>query len=207
MNSRVALKMAPAILVILLLVVWVSGPSRAQEDMTDRLLVALIASDGPAMPSPAETQRPTPTTTQPKWVEELIDDCPTTEQIAAINQQLDLLFETDPSSGMTARSAENDSANLTPTRRRVYMSLIVAQHLEFTDPLPWTELKLYNWLANSIEGIRFRDDIQNSFCCGPPGYINIRTTPSTFHSFSDRWWDPATGVGGVSGAHPGLVRP
>jgi len=64
----------------------------------------------------------------------------------------------------------------------------------FEEPLPWTDLQLFEWFVATIDGIRFRDDIDRSFCCDPAGYINIQTSNLSALS-TDLWIDSASGTG------------
>jgi hypothetical protein len=53
--------------------------------------------------------------------------------------------------------------------------MTVARRLSFDAALPWTPKSLYQWMVSAIRGIRFRGDIDVSFCCDPAGTINVQT--------------------------------
>jgi len=128
-------------------------------------------------------------------VDALLTGCPSAADVAAIRSDLTLSFEADPTSGTLVCTTGAGSADLTELQRRVYQILRVVKAVSFSRPLPWTSQSLYAWLVASIDGIRFRDDITFSFCCDPPGYIDVNVTPSSYLVLTPRWIDPAIGGG------------
>jgi hypothetical protein len=130
--------------------------------------------------------------------DQLLAGCPTREQIAAIDRDLRLSFETDPTAGEPlACSSAAGSRDLSPMKKRIYNSLLLMRGLQFDQPLPWTNEPLYKWLTGAIRGIRVRGDIQNSSCCFPEGMVNLAAT-SLVTNYTDRWLDP-TMRGGLVG--------
>jgi hypothetical protein len=123
-------------------------------------------------------------------VDRFLATCPTAAQVSAINRDLRLDFDADPTSRepLACRSSEG-SRDLSSLKRRVYNTLLLMQQIEFDQPLPWTKAPLYKWLTSAIRGIRFRDDVKNPFCCNPERVINLTAAP-----YSDRWVDPALGA-------------
>ena len=105
-----------------------------------------------------------------------VRDCPTAADIAAIKRDLRLSFESDPTRGTQVCSAAAGSADLTLMQARAYRSLVAMRDLSFDAPLPWTKDSVYRWLVKAIGGIRFRANIETSFCCDPPNTINVRDT-------------------------------
>ncbi len=83
---------------------------------------------------------------------------------------------------------------MTLLQQRAYQALLAMAYIPFDAPLPWTETPLLEWLGDSINGVRFRNDIQNSYCCDPQGVINIQTQNLAALS-TDRWIDPQSGTG------------
>jgi hypothetical protein len=100
--------------------------------------------------------------------------CPSRADMAAIDHDLKLSFESDPTRGAYTCLAANGSRDLTLMQARVYGTLAAARRLSFDAPLPWTRDPLYKWMIKTIRGIRFRDGIPNSFCCDPANMINVR---------------------------------
>jgi hypothetical protein len=105
----------------------------------------------------------------------IIARCPTPAEVAASDRDLMITFENDPTTGRIECTAAQSSRDLTLLQAQVYRVLNVARRLTFDAPLPWTSSSLYQWIVSSIRGIRFRGDIGNSFCCNPPGTINIQS--------------------------------
>jgi len=122
-----------------------------------------------------EDATPSPPVRPAETVDDILSTCPTTADIIAIDADIDLQFDADPTAGESVCTTESGSADLTQLQERAYQALVIMQKLSFTKPLPWTNLSLYDWFTNTIDGIRFRDDIEYSFCCEPYGYINIGT--------------------------------
>src|SRR5262245_42982310 len=105
--------------------------------------------------------------------------CPPEAALKAIDHDLKLIFDHDPTRGTSACSAADGSRNLTVMQSRVYRALSVMRRLEFTEPLPWTKDPVYRWLTKSVHGVRFRADAVTSSCCGPDGIINVRSVVET----------------------------
>jgi hypothetical protein len=102
--------------------------------------------------------------------------CPSADEIRAINRDLRLEFDSDPTKGVMSAERCTESAgsrNLTVMQARVYRALATLKRLTFQEPLPWTRDPVYRWLTRTVRGVRFRDDIANSSCCGPDRLINV----------------------------------
>jgi hypothetical protein len=127
-------------------------------------------------------------------VDDVLTTCPTADQINAIDGAIDLQFDADPTAGTLVCTASAGSVDLTSLQERAYQAIIIMQRLQFTKPLPWTDQTLYNWFINTIDGIRFRDDITYSFCCEPGGYINVQTNNLSALE-TNQWISPYTGAG------------
>ena len=104
----------------------------------------------------------------------IIGQCPTPAEVSAIDRELVLTFERDPTSGRVICSAAQSSRDLTLLQAQTYRALNVTKRLTFDAPLPWTASSLYQWMVSSIHGIRFRTDISASFCCDPAATIDIQ---------------------------------
>lgn len=127
-------------------------------------------------------------------VESLVASCPSAADVAAIRFDFALSFEGDPTAGTLVCHAADGSADLTRLQERAIQALRVAKALSFTRQLPWTSNGLYDWLRGAIDGTRFRSDIAVSFCCDPPGVVDVQTR--NFAALTtQRWGDPRFGVG------------
>lgn len=156
-----------------------------------------------------------PTTAPPPTPDvETVDDffarCPTAEEVALVDSQLSMSFEytgpierlfhqnpdgslfnePDPTAGQLMCTAANGSADLTGLQKRAYQSILVMRLLNFSQPLPWTSLQLFDWFVGAIDGIRFRDDIDVSHCCEPANVINVSVSGTPYLAITDRFFDP-----------------
>jgi uncharacterized repeat protein (TIGR01451 family) len=149
-----------------------------------RLALALLLLIGTG----AAQSRPQPGTRSP--VDTLLAACPSPTQVAKVNADLKLRFEADPTAGTLACTSAGGSVNLTPLQHRVYQTIRAMKVLAFTRPLPWTHRSLYGWLLSAIDGIRFRSDIDFSYCCTPHRFINVLVAPNSYVLLTDRWIEP-----------------
>jgi len=99
--------------------------------------------------------------------------CPPAEEVVAINRDVRISFEQDPTAGILVCTAADGSANLSRLQERTYQAILLMKNIQFDTPLPWTSLPLYDWFIQTIDAVRFRTDIDTSFCCDPPRVINI----------------------------------
>jgi uncharacterized repeat protein (TIGR01451 family) len=120
-------------------------------------------------------------------VEDLIAHCPSSAAVAAINADLEITFEGDPTAGSLVCHASDGSVDLTRFQERAYQALRVMKALRFSRSLPWTSQNLYDWFVASIDGIRFRADTVSSFCCDPVNVINILASSNSSALFTNRW--------------------
>lgn len=131
-------------------------------------------------------------------VDTILAQCPTKREIARIDAEFDLSFEGgNPMPIVLACSPAGGSAYLTPLQKRAYNALLIMGRISFDAALPWAPgYTLEDWFANAIAGVRFRDDIDNSFCCDPAGVINIKTGwPLPASQATDLWMNPEWNVG------------
>ena len=108
--------------------------------------------------------------------------CPSVDEIRAIDRDLRLEFDSDPTKDVASaeRCTENaGSRNLTVMQARVYRALSTLRRLTFREPLPWTRDPVYRWFTRTVRGVRFRADITNSSCCGPDRLINVAARVQT----------------------------
>jgi hypothetical protein len=105
--------------------------------------------------------------------------CPPAAVLKAIDHDLRLIFDHDPTEGTRECSSADGSRDLTVMQSRVYRALSAMRQLQFTEPLPWTKDSVYRWLTKTVHGIRFRADAVYSSCCGPDQIINVRSVVET----------------------------
>jgi len=116
-------------------------------------------------------------------IDQLITSCPPAAVLDAIDVDFDIRFEfigDDPAGTTLVCTAAGGSRDLTHTQERIYQALIGLRALEFDQPLPFTGLPLYEWMAESIDGIRVIEDAPGSSCCAPPNgesgdYVTIQS--------------------------------
>jgi hypothetical protein len=139
-------------------------------------------------PEPDPTPNPAAPTLAP--VDQFMLTCPTAGQMAAIDKDLRLAFQDDPTKDEPlACAAAAGSRDLSPFQRRVYNTLRVMQQLQFDQPLPWTKEPLYGWFTHLVGGIRF-DKTAPETCCVAPRTISIST--GAFNAtYTDLWIDRA----------------
>ena len=134
-------------------------------------------------------------------IDDALAGCPTRAEVASVDAHLTLGFEYDSTAPTLVCTTGGGSANLTEMMRRVYkLILAIPQVTHYDAPLPWTASSYTDWLykESGLQGIRFRQDIANSFCCEPANVINlvVGLPPPYLDSFKDVlpvWWDPVHG--------------
>ena len=142
---------------------------------TSICLCALVACGGDQTPTPsapppttpAPPPAPPPSTTEPPTfasdAAEFLATCPTPSEVAAIDAELELVFISRAGSLACTESA--GSVDLTVTQMGAYQTLRLMKAARFSEPLPWTELSLWDWLVAAIDGIEFDSTVADSSCC------------------------------------------
>jgi hypothetical protein len=105
--------------------------------------------------------------------------CPSVDELKAIDHDLKLVFESDPTRGGTHECTGAKGKDLSLLQSRVYRALATMRALEFSEPLPWTKDSAYRWLTKTVRGVRFTANARTSSCCGPDGLINVRSVVET----------------------------
>jgi len=103
---------------------------------------------------------------------ELTAVCPTAQEVAELHAAVNMSFETDP--GPLVCKASEGSADLTRLQERAYQALRLMRAVPFDLPVPWTPKTLWDWFTSVDKGVRFRKDIDFSYCCDPDGVINLQ---------------------------------
>jgi hypothetical protein len=119
-------------------------------------------------------------------IDEFFARCPTADEVERVNTDLEISFEYDPTAGTLVCTASKGSADLTLLQKQVYQTIYVMRLLHFSRPLPWTEKQLYDWLVDTIDGIRFVDGGM-SHCCEPENTIVIALNENSLILQTDQW--------------------
>jgi hypothetical protein len=171
-------------------------PSDTPIPPTDTPLAPTITLPLPSNTPFRNTSAPRPVAPPaPSTLAEFFARCPTAQEVDFVRASFTLSFKGDPTTGTLACTKAAGSADLTLLEKRAYQTVMTMRYIEFDAPLPWTEKALFDWFAETITGIRFRDDIPNSYCCGPLNTINIRVAANSFLVLTDDWVDPQSGGG------------
>jgi hypothetical protein len=128
-------------------------------------------------------------------VDDFFARCPTAAEIQSLTADIPIAFETDSTAGTAACKASEGSFDLSRLQKRVYQSLLIMKILAFDAPLPWTDKSLSAWFFGTVDAIRVRADIENSFCCDPKVVINIKIAGNSYLMLTDRRIDPSIGGG------------
>jgi hypothetical protein len=129
--------------------------------------------------SVGDLSRATPADQVEQNINALAARCPGADDLKAIDHDLKLVFESDPTRGSTHECTGANGKDLSLLQSRVYRALATMRALEFSEPLPWTKDSAYRWLTKSVRGVRFTANARTSFCCGPDGLINVRSVIET----------------------------
>ena len=105
--------------------------------------------------------------------EDLTSTCPTAQEVERINSDIKILIDSDPTAGTLVCKAAEGSVDLTRLQERTYQTLRLMRSIPYEAPFPWTSKPLYDWFVSAVRGIRYNATSAFSFCCDPPGYINI----------------------------------
>jgi hypothetical protein len=121
--------------------------------------------------------------------------CPTRDEVALVNSVLTMTFEDDPTGPDLVCTAAAGSADLTYLQERAYQAVLSMWRIPFDAPLPWTELQLFDWFAQEVNGIIFRGS--SSYCCEGDGVLVIGSDGIMSDSYGQLWVgrDPNAAVG------------
>lgn len=152
-----------------------------------RYPVLLLILCGTILLGCVSIQAPTATATADiETVDEFFARCPTAEEVGRVNFDLKMTFEYDPSAEVLVCRASQGSADLTALQKRAYQTVYVMRLLHFSQPLPWTERQLYDWLADAVDGIRYvRGGV--SRCCEPENILVIALNEDSPLLQTDQW--------------------
>ena len=128
----------------------------------------------PPPPAPPPAPSPEPPSLASAAAEFLLT-CPTPSEVAAIDAELQIVFIDDPTAADPLACAESaGSVDLTEIQMGAYQTLRLMKAARFSEPLPWTQLSLWDWLVAAIDGIEFDSTVPTFSCCRG-GNIVVRT--------------------------------
>ncbi len=164
----------------------------------DRIVMAPAGmGPGGVMPTPAAAQPSLPTTT----IEDLMVSCPSPEEIASVNNDLSLDFAYDITAGTLVCSAADGSVDLSLVEKNIYHAILAMRWIEFDQPLPWTELTLYDWFVQAVNGVIVDGREELSHCCTSDGMIVLALGENSFATHTDRFLRDEVGQGGFDGVN------
>jgi hypothetical protein len=123
----------------------------------------------------------------------IMGSCPLDCELSAIDRDFSIIFdEAAELPDYECVDGEDPSGDNNP-KLTFYQLLRTVAALEFNQPLPWTDLPLYEWLRNSITGFVITDSPQ-SYCCDTHGRI-VLSVDDLSRPLPARWDSPHPGVG------------
>ena len=87
------------------------------------------------------------------------------------------MIRADPTAGTQACRATDGSANLTDEQKLLYLQLLYMRRLSFSQPLPWTNQRLYDWFRGTIRGISMEVGNGESNCSSQEKIIHLVYKP------------------------------
>jgi len=150
----------------------------------------------PSATSDAGSETPSPTSV-PLTIDALMKSCPTRQQIDFIDSQTEIIFLGDPTERVLTCFSADGSKDLTLLEKNVYNTFLVMQEISFDLPLPWTELDLFDWFSQAVNGVVFDPDAQFSRCCDESRRILVQTQ-FLLAAQTELWLDSYHGGAGVN---------
>ena len=118
-------------------------------------LLALLwacGGGGPQGPAAPSSQLSLPTCGPPPPPAALSDvlPCPSSNEIAEINQEIPIRLPAEVLSGRVFCGNGTDAPRLTAIQTSIYQALVFLKRLRFTRPLPWTHDAVYDWFRRVV---------------------------------------------------------
>ena len=165
----------------------------------DRIVMAPPGM-GPGAPTPTpDLTNLSPQSAAGPTIEDLMVACPSPEEIASVDQDLKLDFVDDITTGTYVCSAADGSVDLTLIEKNLYHAILAMRWIEFDEPLPWTELSLYDWFVQAVNGVIVDSREEFSHCCTNEGMIILGLGDNSFTAHTDRFLRDEVGQGGFDG--------
>ena len=134
-------------------------------------------------------------------IEDLMVRCPSPEEVTSVDRDLRLEFIQDPTAGTLVCTAAEGSVDLTLVEKNLYHAILAMRWIEFDEPLPWTELTLYDWFVQAINGVRADGREEISWCCTADGMVTIAEQENHFDTHTDRFLRDEIGQDGFDGVN------
>lgn len=164
----------------------------------DRIVMAPAGmGPGGAMPTPASTHTSLLTTT----IEDLMVACPSPEEVSSVDRDLSLDFVYDITADTLVCSTSNGSVDLSLVEKNLYHAILAMRWIEFDEPLPWTDLTLYAWFVQAVNGVIVDGREEYSHCCTEDGMIVLALGENSFVTHTDRFLRDEVGQGGFDGVN------
>lgn len=123
----------------------------------------------------------------------IMTSCPLDCELSSIDMDFEIVFDEAASMPTYGCNDGQDPVGGTNPRLVLYQVLRAMAALEFDQPLPWTELSLYDWLTTTIDGFSI-SDTEGSFCCDDQGRM-VLSSELLNVPLPARWDSPHNGVG------------
>jgi hypothetical protein len=117
-------------------------------------------------------------------IDEAARRCPTAGEVALVDSLITMTFVHDPSGADLVCRKKDGSADLTAFQKKGYQGVLAMRWVQFDEPLPWTDRRMFDWFTRTVSGIRF-DDVENSYCCWRDREIVIST--GTYYPYDFGW--------------------
>jgi hypothetical protein len=140
----------------------------------------------PALPTTECPFGPCPPQYRPLWSAGHLVTCPTRAEIDAIDTEIVIQVDSDPTAGRLWCREDAGSADLTFAQRDVYWGLAFLRQLQFSRPLPWTSQPLYEWFKQQVRRVIIETGTR---------YTHYNGSTRTIHLVYDRTYDPEANPG------------
>jgi hypothetical protein len=142
------------------------------------VIVLLLLSCGRPAPSPSAPVVPASCGLPPLAViPTSVYPCPSKADVETINAEIPIVIRADPTAGTQACRATDGSADLTDEQKLLYLQLLYMRRLSFSQPLPWTNQRLYDWFRGTIRGISMEVGNGESNCSSQEKIIHLVYKP------------------------------
>jgi hypothetical protein len=134
-----------------------------------------------------------PSATPVENIEVLLSTCPSETELERFKTDFHILFDDTISfPPYECHNGAGSNGQVNP-RLALFQALRVIHALQFNQPLPWTDLSLYQWLRGAINGIVITDT-EYSHCCTADTEIVLKADLFTQPDY--RFWiNPQSGCG------------
>jgi hypothetical protein len=126
-------------------------------------------------------------------IDTLLTSCPSEAELERFNSDFHILFDQTISyPPYDCHNGTGPNGEVNP-KLALFQGLRVIHALHFTQPLPWTETNLYEWLKAAINGIVITDT-EFSHCCDMSMWISLKADLLNQPDYR-LWINPQSGSG------------